>query len=237
VVIGTSTSSVVGYNNILFKVKSPRICADVDFDTPLILDTDLRRETDRIHAPLFNHPWFTQEIPSFEEASQNASGMIKALVGSLEEEQIFLQQELATLEFSNMATFGQPVDKTVTSNITRNPDGTVHRETVTTERMPDGSTKTSRTVETRPDVKSLALRLHEYVELPLIGAAIEERCSSRAGNIPADSQNEERVSRAPTFVYPNLAEIVQKAAVTESENSSEKEKQGEGKWNWFWSKK
>jgi hypothetical protein len=41
-------------------------------------------------------------------------------------------------------------ETSTTTHITRNADGSVHKETVTTERMPDGSTKTTRIIDTTP---------------------------------------------------------------------------------------
>lgn len=67
------------------------------------------------------------------------------IVGKLEEllDQRFEQNENSMKESYSTRT-------TTTTHVTQNADGSVYKETVTTEQLPDGSTKTTRIVNTTP---------------------------------------------------------------------------------------
>ena len=113
----------------------------------------------------------------------------------------------------------QSTETTVTTNINRNPDGTVHKETVTTERLADGTSKTTRVVITTPP-----------------------------GNNGQQSRQEETVSASPADDWTRPKSIPveeswdqQKTAAQKVESPAPVQQEGkkkEGNWTWwFWSKK
>jgi hypothetical protein len=192
-------------------------------------------------APLFNHRYFTQDVHSLEESLENFKEIMKATVEQAVKQMDAMDYARMTPQIIAIKAINQPINKTVTSNIIRNPDGTVHKETVTTERMADGSYKTSRTVETRPELKLLPLHFHEYWDLYSFTAAVSTQNNWPIPELNSiHSQNEKRgsmASKSSAGDDRSLAETGQRTPVTRSENSGEKENQGEGKWKWFWSKK
>jgi len=111
-----------------------------------------------------------------------------------------------------------------TTHVTRSADGSVHKETVTTERLPDGSTKTTRIVDTTP-------------------ADGNSRTETTITTTPSPSPH-------PQTSYPALSEEEDKAwsrsrrsikASEESDNTTGSDKNGNNNsknnaW-WFWSRK
>lgn len=69
-------------------------------------------------------------VPSWEELGKDFHGRFKALESN--------SSNVVSTEIST------------TTKITRNLDGSVYKETVTTEKLPDGTTNTTRTVDTTP---------------------------------------------------------------------------------------
>jgi hypothetical protein len=221
--------------------KVSRNCADIEFDDQYIFDSLLRKKVDRLFAPLFNHRYFTQDVPSLDELLENTAEIMEAITEQGAKEIVAMDHARLTPQILAIKEINQPINKTITSNIIRNPDGTVHKETVTTERMADGSYKASRTVETRPDFKSLPLQFHEDLELFSLIAASEQRMLSalELSSMHSNKERELMASKSSAAAGDNrsLAEIGQRTPFTRSEDSSEKENQGEGKWKWFWSKR
>jgi hypothetical protein len=219
--------------------KVSRNCADIEFDNRYIFDSFLRRKIDRMYAPLLNHRYFTQDIHSLDELGEKHMEVMEAILEQTEKQIVAMEHAYMTPQVVAIMAINQPTNKTVTSNIIRNPDGTVHIETVTTARMADGSYKTSRTVETRPHVKSLRLQLHEDLDLNSLVAASGERMLAvgKLISMHSEKERESMASKSNAGDNRSLAETGQRTPLARSEDSDEKENQGEGKWKWFWSKR
>ena len=71
--------------------------------------------------------------PSFEEFEKRFQDRFRGLQGG-----------------DNSQVKSYATETSTTTQITRNADGSVHKETVTTERLADGSTKTTKVVKTTP---------------------------------------------------------------------------------------
>ena len=105
-----------------------------------------------------------------------------------------------------------------TTHITRNADGSVHKETVTTERLPDGSTKTTRIVNSTPAFNDSRESMTETT------------VTTRPSTTPADSLEDTSRNRPPIEEKPKI-----------EGNKLEPDKKGNGdpkNWAWwFWSRK
>lgn len=121
--------------------------------------------------------------------------------------------------FNDSQTQIQSTETTVTTNINRNPDGSVHKETVTTERLADGTTKTTRIVDTTP----------------LTNNSQQPRQEETVGASPADDWT------CPKSIPVEESWDRQQTAVQKVESSAPVPQEGgkkEGNWTWwFWSKK
>lgn len=118
---------------------------------------------DRVHTPICE--WWL--IVGFEDF-RNVSGDFEQRANELQEHwrhandritEIKEQQERSKDDWVDQYKSAFEGDKTsqfystatsTTTHVTRNADGSVHKETITTERLSDGSTKTTRIVDTTP---------------------------------------------------------------------------------------
>jgi len=121
------------------------------------------------------------------------------------------REEIKTLPEDTAKVYSR--ETRIETNITRNPDGSVHKETVTTEKLPDGSTKTSRIVDTTP-----------------AGEESRESATERTLTAPA----------ANTLLRweESWSDVEKPKAVEKSSDSEKKQENSPNNWTWwFWSRK
>jgi hypothetical protein len=197
--------------------------ADVDFDEQLNRPLGIFEEMDKVTASAFNHPFFTQRAPSIDDLDRNFENALNTFHD--------LYQRAASSDSSNTPIETRSTSKTVTTHITRTADGTFHKETVTTEQLPDGSTKTSRTVETTPVESTTS----EYSATSDVRHNFVSRVEEHVGRA---NQDEERGPNSLSFnATDNGGRDVHKVEITKSHHSDKGKDQGESTWSWFWSRR
>jgi hypothetical protein len=106
-------------------------------------------------------------------------------------------------------------ETSTTTHITRSADGSVHKETITTERLPDGSTKTTRIVDTTPtggDTRQSRTETTVNTTPPPIASTVHEKPWPKP-----------QIEDAPKF---------------DTESSDRRETHDPKNWTWwFWSRK
>ena len=115
-----------------------------------------------------------------------------------------------------------------TTNITRNPDGSVYKETVTTERLPDGTSRTTRIVDTIPAAHSGQQPRHEETATTT--------ASSKSEPSPVEDKMDQLrihpVEEGDRLQPGGLPPVVQERRADSEDGKKE------GSWTWsFWSKK
>jgi len=110
-----------------------------------------------------------------------------------------------------------PTETSTTTHITHNADGSVHKEIVTTERLADGSTKTTRVVQTKPSS----------------GDSQQSNTETTVNTAPPlNAPKEEKAWNPPRIEDMSQIETDKSTSSNKSGNNDQKN------WAWwFWSKK
>jgi hypothetical protein len=123
-----------------------------------------------------------------------------------------------------------------TTNITRNADGSIHKETVTTERLADGSSKMTKIVDITPaggDTHQSKTETTITTTPPTEKSPFEETKSIGTKDLstPSSLQIEHSESRPEAEERTNVDRFVERDKGTETGND-----QRDWTW-WYWSKK
>lgn len=112
-----------------------------------------------------------------------------------------------------------------TTNITRNPDGSIYKETVTTERLPDGTSKTTRIIDTTHPANSGQPHHEEIVTT-----------TPPESKIASAETTWDRPRVTPVEDWERLQTESPSGKIEKPMQKENGKKEGNWTW-WFWSKK